>query len=235
MPDEQKNKSDYEQALQWSREEERHEVTWIGHRLGWILVSQSFLLTAAIMAQSEEYPWWHGSIATGILGIFGVWLSLRGILAIKAAQIIIDEGWLAQECYICKLADEEGITKLNDLLRIPRLLQQKPENLKKDILHLQAIKLHINIGWAFVSVWVAIYSLGIVLGAVRAFPNDNKISYSSLTFSNLITIGFIFLSVVSIGFIWHFKKYFDELKVSEDLLRIAMHDKINKNRINKSS
>src|SRR3712207_502453 len=37
-----------ENALKWSREEERHEIDWIGHRLGWMLISQSFLITAAI-------------------------------------------------------------------------------------------------------------------------------------------------------------------------------------------
>jgi hypothetical protein len=228
MSDEQKTKPDYEQALQWSREEERHEVTWIGHRLGWILISQSFLLTAAIMVQSGDYkPWWFGCIATGILGMLGVWLSLRGILAIRAAQIIIDEGWLSQESYICQLANVEQTTSLDDLYRIPRFAHQKYGNLEKDILHQQAIKLHINIGWAFVYVWVAIYSLGIIRGPINEFPNDHRVSYSSLTLSWFIVIGFIFLFVAAFGFILHFKRYFDELKNSENLLRMEMNSKIN--------
>ena len=79
-----------ESALKWSREEERHEIGWIGHRLGWMLICQSFLITAAIVAQSTDYEWWYGFAVSSILGVIGVWLSLRGILAIRAAQTVID-------------------------------------------------------------------------------------------------------------------------------------------------
>lgn len=39
----------------YTREEERHEIGWISNRLSWLLICQSFLITAAIMSQSNNY------------------------------------------------------------------------------------------------------------------------------------------------------------------------------------
>lgn len=61
MPD---NESKYEKQLRWTREEERHKINWITKRLSWLLLSQSFLITASIMAQCA---WnWSGGFYFGV-------------------------------------------------------------------------------------------------------------------------------------------------------------------------
>lgn len=192
-----------ENALKWSREEERHEIGWIGHRLGWMLICQSFLITAAIVAQSNNYDWWYGFAVSSILGVIGVWLSLRGILAIRAAQIVIDNGWLANVRKLFKVAGQDL-----EWYRINRDLYVDGTSLKDDCLHREAIRLHLRIGWMFIVAWVAIFILGFITSLTRGFPSW-KITVSPWTF---IFIGLGILVGTAVLFLFIYRNRFKELE-----------------------
>lgn len=194
-----------ESALRWSREEERHEINWIGHRLGWMLICQSFLITASIVAQSNNYEWWYGFAVSSILGVIGVWLSLRGILAIRAAQAVIDNGWLARVRDLFKSAGKEL-----DWYRINRELYKHETPLEKDCLHQEAVKLHLNIGWMFIVAWAAIFILGFITSFTHAFP-DWRIKISPM---GLIITGLAILGTTVLGFFLKFRKCFRQLKIA---------------------
>lgn len=153
-------------ALRWSREEERHEIGWIGHRLGWLLVSQSFLISAVVVTHANSYRWWYGIVVAILLGMLGIWLSTRSLFAIQAAQTIIDRGWLSKASQIYKQAGSSL-----DYTRINRPLHSigyEDKNTPHDVLHIEALKLHMNIGWAFLLVWIVIVMIGIVNGIVSS-------------------------------------------------------------------
>lgn len=141
--------------LRWMREEERHEITWIGNRLSWMLLAQSFLITAAVVAQSNEYPWWWGPIATLILGCLGVWLAIRGGIAVRAAQNIIHL-WLKREKEVCR--ENESL----QMYRVSRELHDgKPWT--ADPMHAAAIQLHLAMDKTLIWAWVGMFlgSLGV--------------------------------------------------------------------------
>ena len=157
--------------LRWLRDEERHEIAWVGHRLGWMLLAQSFLITAAIMGQSKAYPWWCGTVVTFILGCLGTWLSIRSGLAIKAAQSVT-HAWLMREQHLCMTRNPE--------LRTYRLFRPMHEGrpLEEDRLHTVAIKLHTGIHIAFIVTWIALFFGARTAGLQRLEAEDNRLSLS---------------------------------------------------------
>jgi|LakMenEpi03Aug12_release.lakeMendotaPanAssembly.Ray.scaffolds.fasta_scaffold164445_3 hypothetical protein len=147
------------EKLCFLREEERHEVSWIGHRMGWLLLAQSFLMTAAIMAQSNDYPWWTGTASTFILGCLGTWLAIRGGLAINAAQDVI-HAWLKRERQVVQACPELM------RLRLSRPLHQPVTN-SEDHLHDVAIKFHTRSMLPMVFTWLLLYAVAIRVGLGR--------------------------------------------------------------------
>lgn len=148
--------------LRFLREEDRHEITWINHRLGWMRVSQSFLMTAAITAQSTNYAWWWGMPATFILGTVGVWLALRGALAVRCA-VAVSEAWLMAETKFCERKPGGP--------RIPRAMALTGIA-KDDHLHGVACKLHLNMHVPLVFAWFLLFVGGTCVGLHRRYPES---------------------------------------------------------------
>jgi hypothetical protein len=154
------------EQLRWSRDEERHEVTWIGHRMGWVLLAQSFLMTAAIMSQSNDYPWWHGTVVTLILGCLGIWLAISGGLAVRAAQSVI-RAWLQREREICK-TNKAFVT-----LRLNRQLHHK-ELGETDHLHDVAIRFHTLMMYPLIAAWSLLYIVSVCSGLSRLSDDSTR-------------------------------------------------------------
>ena len=207
-----KNKRRFEvntltKKLKWSREEERHEITWIAHRLGWMLICQSFLINAAIISQSDSYPWWFGFISSIVLGILGVWMSIRSILSVKAAQAIINEGWIHKAQCIFDKANGE----LDDY-RLHRVAHQPKANLNNDPFHAESVKLHLNVGWFFVFTWIAIFIIGFFRSFTSKFPDFPIFQFTPIGFIEtpigFIKIGIVTLVVLVLCFFINFTKCF---------------------------
>ncbi len=204
LPDEQ---SVYERQLRWTREEERHEIGWISQRLSWLLISQSFLITTSIIVQSKDYEWWFGFIASNILGILGIWINLRGMLAIHAAQIIINKGWLVKANML--ITSAQG--KLEPYC-INRVLHKNNKSPEDDYIHREAIKLHLHIGKIFIYSWVFIYILSFITSFTREFS-----IYTIPVFSTgwwFIHAGVIWFFLLSIVFYTRFSRCFEQLNLT---------------------
>jgi len=206
---------DLEKALKWSREEERHEISWIGHRLGWLLVSQSFLITAAVVSQSDDFSWWYGIVISIVLGKLGIWLSFRGLIAIKAAQIVINEGWLKNAANIYSKSGDK--LKYLTIRRNLHLSKNSQQSIQGDVFHNEAIKLHLNIGWAFIIVWIIIALLGVVSG----FARSGHVSIRP-TYEIKVILWALFLSVIiggSVLMIYKFTRSSNNLNNAEAELK----------------
>lgn len=149
--------------LKYLREEERHEIAWIGHRLGWFLAAESFLLTAAVMSHSGDYQWWYGTAATLALGLFGVVLALRAHLAIRAAQEVV-HAWLLLEQRLCPESEQASKDDWGYWVRLPRPMHRGGD-FSKDLLHTVAAKYHLSVPMAVVYVWILVSCLAIVHSA----------------------------------------------------------------------
>ena len=160
------------EQLRWAREEERHEIAWIGHRMGWVLLAQSFLITAAIMAQSKDYPWWCGSVVAFILGCLGAWLAIRGNLAIRAAQVVI-ASWLRREQLVC--LKHGGLTPY----RLHRPVH-KGEPSEKDPLHNVSVKFHAKMVWPIIVTWVLLFLVALFISLNRFHVGDPPAQISPL-------------------------------------------------------
>ncbi len=165
------------EQLHWLREEERHEISWIDHRLQWMLLSQSFLMTAAITAQSNEYPWWCGAVVTFILGFLGSWLALRGGLAIRAAQAVI-QAWLRREQELCAAANNKTVLRH---FRLNRPMHQG-EPLTNDSLHSVAVKLHEWMHPVFVTAWLLLFLSACAVGLHQKAINPQTVSNAPIIF-----------------------------------------------------
>lgn len=211
MNDNHNQKIDDDYVLRWSREEERHEIAWIGHRLGWLLVSQSFLIATAVLSQSDDFSWWYGIVISIVLGKLGIWLSFRGLIAIKAAQIIIDEGWLkkAGSIYSANKYIRKNLT-------IPRKLHVSnncQQVVIDDDFHKEAIKLHLNVGWAFIFVWIIIMMLSVVSALSRSGHVSIRPSYESKVILWAIFIASIF--VISMLMFYRFTRSYNKIDTAE--------------------
>lgn len=149
----------YIRAIEWARKEERHEIQWINSRLSWVLVCQTFLITATVMAQAVLDPWWYGVAITYLLGLFGIWLSINAIISIRAAQEVKDKGWLHKAALVYR----EGGSSLNAYrLNRPSYI---PDKLDKDPFHNPSMKLHLHIGQAFIIVWIGLLLISYLKGS----------------------------------------------------------------------
>ena len=169
-----------------------------------MLISQSFLLTAAITSQSGGFLWWFGPTIAGVLGVLGVWLNLRGTLAIHAAQAIIEKGWLA------KARELYSKDSSLDSYRIGRVIHQtgKSVELEHDYLHEEAVKLHKQIGYAFIMAWVVVFILAFLSGFMRAFPEYHLVIITPL---RLGIAGAAAFSIAVLGFLLTFWERFKQL------------------------
>jgi hypothetical protein len=194
-------------TLEYLRSEERHEITHISNRMGWFLTTESFLISAAIMSQSDDYPNYYGFIATLVLATFGCYLAMRTKLAVDAAQTIIDS-WLIYEK---KLLEEEDIDDPNCpyyWLRLPRGLHsaKKKKNRKdrsqnqkiedkdacndektEDMLHVNAIKLHTQLPYGMMLVWIAI----VLVSLANACYRDSSGDYSRIAIASLSVLSIV--------------------------------------------
>ena len=110
------------------------------------------------------------------MGTLGVWLSIRSILAIHAAQAVIDKGWLAKaNCLISDAYNSESYKELepyliNRTLHRPRDTHECLKVAHEDCLHQEAIKLHKHIGRVLIISWVAI----ILMSSIHSFTKISE-------------------------------------------------------------
>lgn len=202
------------------REEERHEIGWIAHRLGWFLAVESFLLTAAIMSHSHDYEWWYGTVATLVLGLFGVVLAARAHLAVKAAQAVIN-GWLVLEHDLCPKDDQDSRRDWGYYRRLPRPVHLAGDY-KKDFLHTVAVKYHLKLPMAVVYAWIFVFAVAVVhsastMPACLIFtPTDPQVVFVSLAAA--------LLECAILGLLVYFRRDSTSVRKGSDELRT--HDKL---------
>lgn len=195
--------------LQYRRNEERHEIAHISNRMSWFLTTESFLLSASVLAQSNDYPNYFGVLATLLLGIFGCYLAKRTTIAVTAAQEIIN-GWLKYEKHLLSKFQLDDPSLPFSWMRLPRGLHKstpcdggkKPSithdasknELNDDMddlsdpLHKNAIKLHIEMPKYIHLLWIGLLFLSIGNAAYRDAGNSWLISILAIVFL-IITIG----------------------------------------------
>jgi hypothetical protein len=151
--------------LQFLRAEERHEIEWISHRLGWLLTCEAFLLTAAVVAQSGDYQPWFGPAATLLLGSFGIFLAFRGLLAVESAHAVLT-AWLLLERKLAEMSNDDYYDNYRYWYRIPRPFHlQRP--LSEDVLHTAASSFHRQLPLAVIILWAAIFGLSVIYALAR--------------------------------------------------------------------
>lgn len=150
--------------MQFLRAEERHEIEWISHRLGWFLTCEAFLLTAAVVAQSGDYQPWFGPAATLLLGSFGIFLAFRGLLAVESAHAVLT-AWLLLERKLAEKSSDD-YDDYRCWYRIPRPLHlQRP--LAEDVLHTAASSFHRQLPIAVIILWIALFGLAVIYALAR--------------------------------------------------------------------
>lgn len=159
------------EQLKFLREEERHEILWIGNRLQWMLLCQAFLMTAAIMSLSKDYPWWTGLAVSLVLGTLGSWLALRGGLAIRAACDVI-EAWLKREKNLCDMHPDLLKYRLNRPAHVD-------DNLLNDASHCIAAGLHLRMHRAFAIAWCALFVISLAVASNRQKEAEPPVIYIS--------------------------------------------------------
>jgi hypothetical protein len=206
-------------ALDYLRNEERHEISWITNRLGWFLTTESFLFTAATVGQAKDYDWWFATASTLVLGSFGVTLAVRAHLAVKAAQAVLT-GWLMVEQELCPPKAQQE-REWGYWRRLPRKMHLgcKPED---DALHAVAARFHRHLPRFVIAVWIFLYATALT-HSTYSMPALRDINLH-LTFSQGVfsTIA-IAVPLALIGGLWRYCK-----KDAADLLTEAdeLHGKL---------
>lgn len=183
------------EKLKHLREEERHEIGWIAHRLGWFLGAESFLLTAAIMSHSDDYQWWYGTAATFALGLFGVVLARRAHLAVNAAQRVL-HGWLVLEHQLCPKKDQDAEHSWGYWYRLPRPLHLTGDY-RQDLLHSVASKYHLTLPMSVVYAWILVFCLAVIHSASK-MPYELTFTVKGL---KIVFVGVALLILVLSGII----------------------------------